>query len=206
MVILFLIVFAFFIGSLPTGYFLGKLEGIDLREHGSGNIGASNARRVLGNRAGLYTLVFDVLKGMLAVSLPTFARYLDLASPAFAFDPVVGLAAIMGHCYSPVMDYKGGKGVATSLGVFMILAPAQTLIAILIFIGVFSFVRIASVSSLSAAATLLALISLGIPMKLDGLVQLVATFTVVIIFVKHWPNIVRLFHKQELKTDPVKSK
>lgn len=117
---------SYVLGSFPTAYiWVKKKKGEDIRKLGSGNIGATNAFRILGFPDGLYVLLIDVAKGMLAVIL---AYILGLKSWA----PWFGLVAIVGHCFPVWLNFKGGKGVATAVGVFLILNPKMTILAILI--------------------------------------------------------------------------
>ncbi len=143
---------AYLVGSLPFGYLVARLvKGIDIREHGSGNIGATNVGRVLGNRWGLCALVLDFLKGLLAVA--------GLAPLAFSPDDpqrmhwqvAAGVAAICGHMFPVWLKFRGGKGVATALGVVACLAPWPTAIAAGVFAVSFAIWRIVSLSSMLGA-------------------------------------------------------
>jgi glycerol-3-phosphate acyltransferase PlsY len=139
-------------GSIPFAYLAGKMKGVDLREHGSGNLGATNAVRVLGKGIGAFVYLGDTLKGMLPVLL--LPPLLDAARPdlwAIAF----GLAAIVGHIFPVFLLFQGGgKGVATSGGVFFGLAFVPTLIALISFILVVAITRRVSLGSISAAIVL----------------------------------------------------
>ena len=139
-------------GSIPFAYLAGRARGVDLRQHGSGNLGASNAWRVLGPAVGAFVYLADTLKGLLPVLL--LPSRVDTSNPqvwAIAF----GIAAVLGHVRPIYLLGKGGgKGVATAGGVFLGLATVPTLIAALVFAIVLAITRISSVSSLSAAITL----------------------------------------------------
>ena len=112
------------LGAVPTGYALGALtQGVDVRAGGSGNIGATNVNRLLGWRLGLLTLGLDALKGAIPAGLGL------LLWPTLPAAPMLGVAALLGHCWSPLLDWRGGKGVATAAGVGLVLAPGPTLIA-----------------------------------------------------------------------------
>ena len=134
----------YLIGAYPTGYLIARSQGINILTAGSGNIGATNLGRVLGWRAGLLTLGGDILKGALAVFL---AGYFTSRSwfPAYA-----AVATVAGHCFSIPPKLKGGKGVATSLGTILVLAPATAIIGISIFASLFAWTRTVSVSSMAA--------------------------------------------------------
>jgi glycerol-3-phosphate acyltransferase PlsY len=129
--LLLLVLGAFVAGSVPFGWIFARLRGIDLTTVGSGNIGATNAARALGKRWGIVVLVLDAAKGFVPVWL---ARQHGVELPALglagAAPAAIGFAAILGHVYSPWMSFRGGKGVATSLGVFLALAPLAAAAAV----------------------------------------------------------------------------
>lgn len=140
-----LVLFAYLLGSVPTGYILGSLAGVDVRKAGSGNVGATNVARVVGKRHGIFTLVMDIAKGFVPV---IFAVNLDLTPSATA---LVGIAAFLGHLYPVFLRFQGGKGVATALGVFLGVAPWTALILAVIFALVLWATRVVSLSSMVAA-------------------------------------------------------
>lgn len=140
-----LILAAYLLGSVPTGYILGSLAGVDVRKAGSGNVGATNVARVLGKGRGALTLMVDVGKGWLAVFL---ALQLGVSLP---WRTLVGIAVFLGHLYPIFLRFRGGKGVATALGVFLALAPGATLALIGIFALTVAVSRVVSLGSLSAA-------------------------------------------------------
>jgi len=141
----FMAVFAYLLGSIPTGFLLGSLSGVDVRRAGSGNVGATNVARVVGRRQGLMTLLGDVAKGFIPVYLSV---YLELNPPMVA---LVGLAAFLGHLYPLFLKFQGGKGVATALGVYLGLAPMATVVLIFVFSVVAMVSRMVSLASLIAA-------------------------------------------------------
>ena len=143
-----LILLSYLMGATPTSYWVGRaIYGVDLRKEGSGNLGATNTFRVLGWKAALPVVVVDILKGYLPVA---YFPGLDGAEP-WAWALAYGSAAIVGHVFSFWVRFKGGKGVATSAGVFIAMAPASFGIALLAFAGVVSFTRIVSLGSITAA-------------------------------------------------------
>ncbi|MCK5489905.1 MAG: glycerol-3-phosphate 1-O-acyltransferase PlsY [Gemmatimonadetes bacterium] len=147
MTVLLLVLAAYLMGSIPTSYLVGRLHGIDLREHGSGNLGGTNAYRVMGLAAGVPVVLVDVAKGVIpAYFFPSW----DGAAPG-DLALLYGLAAITGHVWSVFMSFRGGKGVATGAGVLVALAPTSALIGLLVWIGVVSITRIVSLASISAA-------------------------------------------------------
>ncbi|GAB4256829.1 MAG: glycerol-3-phosphate 1-O-acyltransferase PlsY [Deferrisomatales bacterium] len=150
------VVFAYLLGSIPTGVLVARALGRgDPRAAGSGNIGATNVGRTLGRKAGVITLVGDVLKGF----VPTAWAYGAFHSPAAV--AAVGLAAFLGHLYPVYLGFKGGKGVATGLGVFLALAPGSVAWAALVFALVVWKGRMVSLGSLAAAAALPILLGLA---------------------------------------------
>lgn len=144
----FSLLFAYFLGSIPTGLLLTRaLKGIDIRQHGSKNIGATNVFRVVGKKWGIVVLLIDALKGGLAVSLPfIFGGELK---PSFGV--YLGLATLFGNTFPVWLKFRGGKGIATSLGVFTGLVPGPALLTFGLWCAVFATTRILSVASLAAA-------------------------------------------------------
>jgi len=148
-----LVVGAYLLGSVPFGLVLTRLfTGSDVRQVGSGNIGASNVTRAAGKAVGALTLLCDAAKASLPMLLA--GRLFAPAGPAAAQGWVVaaGLAAFAGHVWPVWLRFKGGKGVATALGVFLVLAPLPTLVALLVFAVAYGATRIAAVGSLAGAA------------------------------------------------------
>jgi glycerol-3-phosphate acyltransferase PlsY len=173
---------AFLIGSIPFGLLIARAKGIDIRAHGSGNIGATNVLRVVGRNHGILCLLLDLLKGFIpvvialnlihidgkaiTVPLPFLQQWMatiprDHALPAQLAHVGTALAAILGHNFSPWLGFKGGKGIATSGGVLLALMPAAVLILILVWTAVFLTSRYVSVASIAAAAALPVLTHLG---------------------------------------------
>jgi acyl phosphate:glycerol-3-phosphate acyltransferase len=141
---------AYLLGSIPFGLLLGKLFGAsDIRKAGSGNIGATNVLRVAGPVAGILTLVLDTGKGALAVFLA--AR---LSSESATWMMIAGLCVLAGHCFPLWLGFRGGKGVATAAGVFLVLCPLAFLGAVILFVLVVLYWRFVSLGSISAAAAM----------------------------------------------------
>ncbi|MDF3821070.1 glycerol-3-phosphate 1-O-acyltransferase PlsY [Leptospira sp. 96542] len=146
MMILFAIILSYFFGGIPVGYILAKrFRGIDLREHGSKNIGATNVGRVIGWKFGVLALFLDALKGAIPVYL---ASFIDSPLSATTTQIVVGSIAILGHTFTPFLQFKGGKGVATALGVYMTLVPIVTICAVVIFFVVYKLSGFVSLGSI----------------------------------------------------------
>jgi len=173
----------YLLGSIPTGLLLAKAAGVDIRATGSGNIGATNVYRTLGRSVGIATLVGDCLKGLLPVLA---AKYLGVTDLWVA---LTGLFAFLGHVYTIFLGFKGGKGVATALGVFLGISPLSVLIALGIFIAVVVSSRYISLGSITAAAAMPPVVAF-----LDGRPPLVAVTVVIALLViwKHRENIQRL--------------
>lgn len=141
-----IVVISFFMGALPFSAWIAKSHDVDLRKHGSGNVGATNVYRVIGAKAGILALLLDVLKGTLAVLLARMVNP-DIGATA----ALAALAAVAGHIWSPFLAFKGGKGVATGLGSFIALAPVPALIILGIWLGVFLISGWVSLASIFGA-------------------------------------------------------
>jgi glycerol-3-phosphate acyltransferase PlsY len=147
------VVLGFAAGAVPFGVILARaIAGVDIQDHGSGNIGATNVARVLGVVPGAIVLVLDAAKG----ALPTLLALGTASDPRVAL--AAGGAAIIGHCFSPWLGFRGGKGVATAFGVFVVLTPAFAAIAIGVFAAVFALTRVPALGSLAGAASIAALL------------------------------------------------
>jgi glycerol-3-phosphate acyltransferase PlsY len=189
---------SYLIGSIPSSYWMGKLlKGIDLREHGSGNLGAANTYRVLGLKAAIPVLLFDIGKGFVAV------HYLSrLGGTGTGFALLAALVVVIGHNYSVFVRFSGGKGVGTTAGAFLALAPQAVAMCFVLWIVALLATRIVSVASMASAACLPA--SIPIANRLFGArvhysITVLAVAAAVIVFVKHRSNIVRLRSGTEKK-------
>ncbi len=180
---------AFLLGSLPTGLLIAKVRGVNLKEVGSGNIGATNVLRTTGKWPALLTLIGDSAKGMVAVVI---ARH--YAAGIF-FEGVVGLCAVLGHNFSLFLKFRGGKGVATSLGVLTIYSPQTGLITIIIWLMTVLITRYSSLAALVSFALLPLSVSI-----LDSREKVpVLLMMTLLIFVRHKDNILRLIKGTEPK-------
>jgi acyl phosphate:glycerol-3-phosphate acyltransferase len=187
---LILIILSYLLGSIPTGYIVGALAGVDIREVGSGNVGATNVARTVGKKRGLLTLIADVAKGFVPVFI---AGRLDLSQTAIA---LVAIAAFLGHLYPMFLKFQGGKGVATALGVLLALAPMATLILTAVFaiVAVSShFVSLSSIVAALAAPIVLWSLSYSLTVIATGV------FLAVMITLRHRGNIQRLLAGTEPK-------
>ncbi len=148
---------SYFLGSVPTGYLAGKARGVDVRTMGSGNIGATNAFRVLGKTAGIIVLLVDALKGFVAarwVPLLAVCFYPAASSQSEHLALAAGVAAILGHNFTCWLKFKGGKGIATSAGVVLAWAPLACVTALILWGLVFALTRFVSLASITAALIL----------------------------------------------------
>jgi acyl phosphate:glycerol-3-phosphate acyltransferase len=187
------IVASYLLGSIPASYIAGRLtRGIDLREHGSGNLGATNTLRVLGPRVATPVMLFDVLKGWAPAAL--FPHW-D-GTPVWSWTLAYGAAAIFGHVFSVYMRFRGGKGVATAAGVFLALAPAAVGLALVVWLLTLWLSRMVSLASIAAALALLGgLFAWERRMAVLGLGIAVATFVVY----AHRTNIGRILRGEEYR-------
>jgi len=151
-----LILISYLIGSIPTALIISrKFFGIDIRDYGSGNMGATNTYRVLGSRYGTIVMIFDILKGITAVSLFTFLpSYFNNELERTNFMIGLGLAAVMGHVFPIFADFKGGKGVATLFGMILAVQPIVAVSCVTVFLLVLYLTRYVSLSSILAAMML----------------------------------------------------
>ncbi len=193
---------AYLIGAFPTSFVVGKLtRGIDLRQHGSGSLGATNAFRVLGWSAAIPVFIVDVMKGLLPTAF--FPVWDEAAAPEWAI--AYGAAAIIGHVFSIYVRFKGGKGVATATGVFLALAPVAVAIGLAVWLTVLSISGYVSLASILSAiiVPVVVLIVQG-PGPAFALASAVALF----VLFAHRANIKRLLrgeeHRFRRKTEPTR--
>ncbi len=190
---------AYFIGGIPFGYLLAKYIGkVDIKNEGSGSIGATNVLRVLkkkdpklAKKLGTLTLLLDALKGVAVLLLATLVGVSEETKWA------VAVLAVIGHCFSPYLKFEGGKGVATGVGVMLYMLPIPTIIAITVWAIMAKTLKISSLSSLSAA-TVFVIASFVIYPDIR-IIHTHAPIVIIvfIIFYKHIPNIIALFEGKE---------
>ncbi|MCJ7447780.1 MAG: glycerol-3-phosphate 1-O-acyltransferase PlsY [Bacteroidales bacterium] len=197
---LIVILIAYLLGSIPTAVWMGKIfHDIDVREHGSGNAGATNTIRVLGWKTGIPVLLIDLAKGWAAAMLPVL---FSLAAPESALltnlKIMTGITAIVGHIFPIFAGFRGGKGVATVFGVLMAVQPVLTLICVGVFLLVFIITGIVSVSSMSAgfAFPILLLAVFDTP---SLIFKIFSVFVAVALVITHRNNIKRLIKGEEKK-------
>ncbi|MBL3646999.1 glycerol-3-phosphate 1-O-acyltransferase PlsY [Bacillus vallismortis] len=189
MFIALLIILAYLIGSIPSGLIVGKLaKGIDIREHGSGNLGATNAFRTLGVKAGSVVIAGDILKGTLATALP-YLMHVDI------HPLLIGVFAVLGHVFPIFAKFKGGKAVATSGGVLLFYAPLLFITMIAVF---FIFLYLTKFVSLSSMLTGIYTVIYSLFVHDRYLLIVVALLTIFVIY-RHRANIKRIINKTEPK-------
>lgn len=189
---------AYLLGSIPSSVWLGKaLKGVDLREHGSGNAGATNAFRVLGKPIGTAVLLFDMCKGYLAVQLAFLQHQIPPGTENWMLLKIgLGLLAVLGHIYPVFAGFKGGKGVATMTGVALALHPYAALAAMGVYLLVFLVARISALGSLIAVLTYPVWINWVF--RSDSLsLRLFSLFVVLLVLITHRANILRLVRGEE---------
>ena len=200
-VIILVLLGSYLLGSLPTSWIVGKVFfGLDLRRHGSGNVGATNALRVLGKKAGVFVLVVDVLKGTAAVlaaaqANETWEHHSPMLLPILA-----GGAAVVGHMYTLWLRFKGGKGVATAAGVFLALSPWALGGCVLLFIVVVATTRYVSLGSV-LAALLIGPLARWESGSWTSPVTLFALFAGALVIIRHRDNVRRLIAGTEPPVD-----
>lgn len=187
-----LVLIGYLLGSIPFGYLYSRwIRGVNIRDRGSGNIGATNIIRNFGWIPGTIVLLLDALKGAIPAGLSYYSQFPGEQTLALC----VGGIAILGHIYPVYLGFEGGKGVATSAGVFLTLAPIETIGALLVFLLAVSLTRFMSVGSLLGAVTLptIGFIRSG----LESPLAWAATLLAIMIFWQHRENIRRLIRGEE---------
>jgi glycerol-3-phosphate acyltransferase PlsY len=192
------ILLAYIAGSIPSAVWAGKLfHGIDVREHGSGNAGATNTVRVLGWKTGIPVLIFDLFKGWLAAMLPLFMKAAEGGTEQMmALQIACGMAAILGHVFPLFAGFRGGKGVATTFGVLLALHPWLTLICAGIFLVVLFISGYVSLGSITAAVMFPVLLMTAFDTP-SLLFRIFSVLVAVAIVVTHKKNIKRLLRGEE---------
>jgi glycerol-3-phosphate acyltransferase PlsY len=178
----------YLLGSFPTGYLVARLHGVDITSVGSGNVGATNVSRALGKKAGVLTLLVDVLKGSLAVLIAS------LLSDIGWFQAASGVAVVCGHCFSIPRYLKGGKGVATALGVLVALDPRSALVAIVMFSVLFYTRKIVSLASVGAA---LVVPAFSLVINAPDYIVIAQVLMAGVLIYRHRENVKRLIEGRE---------
>jgi acyl phosphate:glycerol-3-phosphate acyltransferase len=203
-----LIFIAYLLGSIPTSVWIGKsFYGIDVREFGSGNAGATNTFRVLGKKAGIPVLIIDILKGTAAVALSYLSGFENQSDEFVNLQLGLGIAALIGHIFPVFAGFRGGKGVATILGIVVCIVPVSCSLALVVFLTVLFSTRMVSLSSMLAGISFPFILNL----ILGNTNPVLTTFSIVVavlLVITHRKNIKRILKKQESKVKlfPVKNK
>jgi acyl phosphate:glycerol-3-phosphate acyltransferase len=201
MTIAFLIILAYLIGSIPTAVWISKgYYGIDIREHGSGNAGATNTFRVLGTTAGCAVMLIDMLKGFLAVKLSLLSHLTWHSEPFVNLQVFLGLAAVLGHIFPIWADFRGGKGIATLFGMILSIQPQVALSLVAVFLLMLYLTRYVSLSSITASLAFPLLIFFIFNAHAHEIsYQLFAVSTALLVVLTHHKNISRLISGNENK-------
>ncbi len=201
-----LLLFAYLLGSIPTAVWIGKyFYKIDVREYGSGNAGATNTFRVLGKKAGIPVLVIDVLKGFAAVSLAHFSVYENGTNNFINLQLVFGIASLVGHIFPLFASFRGGKGIATLLGIILAVHPPAALISIAIFVLVLLVSSYVSLSSMVAAVAFPIIVIVVFKITVPSLV-IFSILIAIMVLITHQKNIERLLRKEETKAKILKKR
>lgn len=189
MIIAMMLIVAYLIGSIPTGLIIGKLfYNIDIRQHGSGNLGATNTFRILGKKAGIFVTIFDVFKGTIPALFPVIFN--QSVHPI-----IIGVAAVIGHVYPIYLKFKGGKAVATSAGVILGTNPVLFLIIAVIFFTLLYTTKMVSLTSmLTSIANFIGSLFFD-----DKILMGVSFIIMIVIIVRHKSNIERIMNGSEPK-------
>jgi acyl phosphate:glycerol-3-phosphate acyltransferase len=194
------IILCYLIGSFPSGYLVGKSQGIDIRQHGSGNIGATNVLRVMGKKWGYLVFLCDSLKGFLAVKAGVWLGA-SAAGDITLAGVVAGICCIIGHNYTVWLHFKGGKGIATSIGVMLAIVPVViVLIVLIVWVAVFFIWKYVSLASICAALSLPVAVLALFPLVAHGNYWVLVVFSLIVAALAVWrhrSNIDRLLHGKE---------
>lgn len=200
---------AYLIGAIPTAVWVGQaFYGIDVRQHGSGNAGATNTFRVLGKKPGGFVMLVDILKGWAATSLANFLVILEVIAPEklVLFKIIMGIIAVIGHIFPVYVGFKGGKGVATLMGMVLAIQPVAALICLGIFIVVLLISKYVSLGSMIAALAFPLLLLLPRFHPDEPLLIVFGFILSLLVILTHKKNINRLLQGQESKIYILKKK
>ena len=196
MIVLITIVISFLFGSIPTGYLITKkICGIDIRTKGSGNIGSTNVKRIVGTKISIITQTIDVLKGVIPVALGIYlSRIIILPFSTNTYLSIIAIATILGHDYTPFLKFNGGKGVNTTLGVFIFIAPIPTLTGLAVYFILRLFINIVSIRSIAIGITIPIMCFIT---KLPISIIISTIIACVLMVFRHKDNLVRIIRKEE---------
>jgi acyl phosphate:glycerol-3-phosphate acyltransferase len=201
-----LLLLAYLIGSIPSAVWIGKyFYKIDVREYGSGNAGATNTFRVLGKKPGIVVLTIDVLKGFAAVMLAHFSMYTKGSTPFINLELVLGIASLVGHIFPLFASFRGGKGIATLLGIVLAVHPTAAGVAIGIFLFILLTTSYVSLGSMCAAVCFPFIVVFIFHCNTPSLI-IFSVLIAVMVLITHQKNIERLVRKEESKAKILKRK
>lgn len=194
------------LGSIPTAVWIGKyFYKIDVREYGSGNAGATNTFRVLGKKAGIPVMIIDVLKGFAAVCLAYYSPYPPNSNQFINLELVIGIASLVGHIFPLFASFRGGKGIATLLGIVFGVHPYGALICMGVFIIVLLLSSYVSLSSMVSAISFPIIIIFIFKTTVPSLI-IFSILIAIMVLITHQKNIERLIRKEESKAKLIKRK
>ncbi|MFH2144280.1 MAG: glycerol-3-phosphate 1-O-acyltransferase PlsY [Bacteroidota bacterium] len=195
-----LIITAYLIGAIPTAVWVGRIFfKTDIRKHGSGNAGATNSFRILGKKAGIPVLIFDAFKGFAAVNLVYLFRIYEIGIPEYInLEIYLAFSALFGHIFPIYVGFKGGKGMASLIGIGLALAPYATLICMGVFLLVFLLSGFVSLASMSSGLAFTLLTTFFFPQYDLPYIIFGITITILLV-ITHYDNIIRLKKKEEYK-------
>ena len=196
MIIILTIVISFLCGSIPTGYLIiKKLYGIDIRTKGSGNIGSTNVKRIAGIKISIVTQTIDILKGIIPVVLGMYLiKIINLPVSLDTYVSIIAISVILGHDYTPFLEFNGGKGVNTTLGAFILIAPIPTLTGVVIHFVLRLFTNIVSIRSIAIGIV----IPIGcIILKFPIPIIISTILACILMIVRHKENLIRIIYNEE---------
>jgi len=194
------LIFAYLLGSIPASVWIGQIfYGIDVREYGSGNAGATNTIRVLGKKAGIPVLLFDIIKGAFAVNIPfIYSNYSPESVQFLNMQLVLGLAALLGHIFPIYVGFRGGKGIATLLGIVIAMDYIAAGFSLVVFSLVLVFTRYVSLSSIIASIAFPCFV-IFLQDDVKNSMIIFSLFISVLVLITHQKNIERLLRREESK-------
>ncbi len=203
---IFLLICAYLLGSIPSAVWIGKyFYKIDVREYGSGNAGATNTFRVLGKRAGIPVLLIDVLKGFTAVCLVYFSEYTPNTNQYINLQLVLGIASLVGHIFPLFASFRGGKGIATLLGIILAVHPYAALFSMSVFVLILLTTNYVSLGSIIAALAFPIVVITVFHVRVPSLI-IFSILIAIMVLITHQKNIERLLRKEESKAKLIKKK
>jgi len=194
-----LLLIAYLLGSIPSSVWIGKkFYNIDVREFGSGNAGATNTFRVLGKKAGIPVLIIDIIKGSAGVALAFLSSFELLSDEFINLQLGLGVATLVGHIFPVFAGFRGGKGVATMLGIVVCITPVSCAIALIVFLVVLFSTRIVSLSSMFAGIAFPFILHLGMG-NTDSILTVFSVIVSGLLIITHRKNIRRILNREENK-------